>query len=59
MTKDWAAWNEAWLYLQDKNPAFVSNNLTVETWINNKLYLLSYIDMEGNVKFSGCYDEKK
>ncbi|GAQ95709.1 diguanylate cyclase (GGDEF) domain-containing protein [Thermodesulfovibrio aggregans] len=58
MTKDWAAWNEAWLYLQDKNPAFVSNNLTVETWINNKLYLLSYIDMEGNVKFSGCYDEK-
>ncbi len=40
-TRDWAAWDEAYLFLKNKNPKFPKVNLTIESWSNNKLHILT------------------
>lgn len=57
-TKDWAAWTEAYLFLKGKNPNFPKNNLTLESWINNKVSILLYLDKKGNPIAGGFYDPK-
>ncbi len=56
LTKDWAACTEAWLIMQDKNPSFSKNNITSETFINNKVNLIAYFDLNGNLKNGAEYD---
>ncbi len=50
LTKDWAAWTEAWLFMQDRNPNFIENNLTKEAFINNKVILIAYFDTKSRLK---------
>ena len=50
LTKDWSAWTDAWLFMQDKNPSFIKNNLTIESFINNKVNLIAYFDLNGKLK---------
>ncbi|MDI6713539.1 MAG: diguanylate cyclase [Thermodesulfovibrio sp.] len=50
LTKDWASWTDAWLFMQDKNPSFIENNLTMESFINNKVNLIAYFDLKGKLK---------
>ncbi|MCS7278758.1 MAG: diguanylate cyclase [Thermodesulfobacteriaceae bacterium] len=57
-TKDWAAWSEAYLFLKGKNPNFPKVNLTVESWTNNNLSILLYVDRSGNPLAGGFYDKK-
>ncbi len=50
LTKDWAAWTDAWLYMQNKNPSFEAGNITKEALENNKVNLIAYYDLEGQLK---------
>ncbi|MCX7988655.1 MAG: diguanylate cyclase [Thermodesulfovibrio sp.] len=50
LAKDWAAWTDAWLFMQGKNPKFVKSNLTLESFINNKIIFLAYFDLKGGLK---------
>ncbi len=50
LTKDWAAWTDAWLYMQDRNPQFIKNNLTKEAFINNEVILIAYFDTKSRLK---------
>jgi len=50
LTKDWSAWTDAWLFMQNKNPSFIKNNLTIESFINNKVNLIAYFDLNGKLK---------
>lgn len=56
LTKDWAAWTDAWLFMKGKNPNFPENNITIESFINNNLYLIAYFDLSGNLKAGFTYD---
>lgn len=58
LTKDWAAWDDAYLFMQNKNPDFVKKNIIPETFKNLKIDLLLYTYLDGNVKAGGLYDRK-
>jgi len=58
LTKDWAAWTDAWLFMQGKNSSFIKNNLTVEAFVNNKVNLIAYFDLNGRLKQGAWYDIK-
>lgn len=50
LAKDWAAWTDAWLFMQDMNPKFIKSNLTKEAFINNKVILIAYFDPKSRLK---------
>lgn len=58
ITKDWAAWTDAWLFIQGKNPTFAKNNITAEAFVNNNLSLMAYFDIKGNLVCGYEYDYK-
>lgn len=57
LTKDWAAWTEAWLFMQGRNPKFIENNLNLETFQNNDVFLIAYFDINGRLKKGLEYKE--
>ena len=50
LTQNWSARTDAWLFMQDKNPSFIENNLTIESFTNNKVNLIAYFDLKGKLK---------
>ncbi len=59
LTKDWAAWDDAWLYMQGKARRFVETNLGIESFKNNNLKLIAYFDLSGKLKAGADYDYEK
>jgi len=57
LTKYWATQTDSWLYMQGKTTSFKDINLKEETLINNKVHLVAFIDIEGNIKTEVFYDE--
>lgn len=39
---DWAHWDEAYRFLQNKNPSFVKNNFTIPAFLNSTINFISY-----------------
>ncbi|GAB6182592.1 hypothetical protein JCM13991_03330 [Thermodesulfovibrio hydrogeniphilus] len=58
LTKDWAAWDDARLYMQNKNPSFDIVNITKESLENNKVNLIAYFDLNGQLKGGTELDPK-
>ncbi|MEN2985669.1 MAG: diguanylate cyclase [Thermodesulfovibrionaceae bacterium] len=56
LTKDWAAWTDAWLFMQGMNPNFEEINLKIDKYVNNNLHLIAYVDLKGYIKTGGFYD---
>lgn len=55
-TSDWSHWNDLYDFMQDKNPAFVSNNLNMTAFVNSHINLLSYWDKSGKLKVGSGID---
>lgn len=55
-TSDWAHWNDAYDYVQGKNPAFIPNNLNMTAYVNSTINLLSYWDKEGHLLVGASID---
>lgn len=49
-TTDWAYWDDAYLFIQDRNNEFIASNLSATAvFSENNLNLISFIDLEGTV----------
>jgi len=57
LAKDWGAWNDAYLFMEDKNPNFVSSNLTPDIFSNLKIDFLIYTYLDGKIKAGGLFDK--
>ncbi|MBO8144011.1 MAG: diguanylate cyclase [Thermodesulfobacterium sp.] len=57
LAKDWGAWDDAYLFMQDKNPDFVSSNLTPDIFPNLKIDFLIYTYLDGKIKAGGLFDK--
>jgi len=56
-THDWASWDDTYAFIEDKNPEFVASNIATEnSWINNKLNLMMFVDSSGKVVYGGAFD---
>lgn len=53
---DWAAWDDTYDFIKDKNTDYTQSNLSDETFINNNLNLILYLDLSGNLIFEKNFD---
>ncbi len=53
---DWAAWDETYSFMQDRDEAYVTSNLVDGTFIALDLNLMGYLDPSGNLVMAKAFD---
>ncbi len=53
---DWAAWDDTYEFLQDRNEDYVADNLIPETFANGNFDVCWLIQPDGTVAFAEAYD---
>jgi len=53
---DYASWDDAYRFVQDRNRTFVADNLAPETYAKLNLSVIAYYDQEGRAVYEGIYD---
>lgn len=56
LTNDWAAWDETYRFIQDRNEAFRESSLNMETCQSARLSLLALVTNDGELVWGNCYD---
>jgi len=56
MTYDWAAWDDTYTFIENKNEEYIKSNLVDETFTGSRLNLILYIDREGSIVYGKMYD---
>lgn len=59
IVRDWAYWDEAYQYIENKNERFEKVNLTADTMKNLKLNFMMYLDKDYNPVFVKSYNMEK
>lgn len=54
--KDWAHWDDTYLYVQGLEPGFADSNLVPSTFETNGLALMAFLDADGQTVFAAAYD---
>jgi two-component system, NtrC family, sensor kinase len=49
LTKDWSAWDDTYQFIQDGNEKYKGDNLTPVTFKNNRLNLLAFVRLSGEM----------
>ena len=57
--KDWAIWDDTYIFMQDKNPEYIISNLTDEALISIKVNMLLYVLNDGTLVHAKGYDFEK
>jgi signal transduction histidine kinase/sensor domain CHASE-containing protein len=53
---DWAAWDDAYAFVQNTNMDFIRSNLVRTTFIDNRLNLIMLLDLDGRVLWKKMLD---
>ncbi|MGQ9525394.1 MAG: response regulator [Armatimonadota bacterium] len=53
---DWAAWDDAYRFLQDRNQQFVQSNLPEATFSRLRLSFIAFVRQSGQIVYAGGYD---
>ncbi len=56
LTDDWAAWNDTYRFIQDRNADYIESNLVVETFTGNRLNLIYISKLDGKVVWGEIRD---
>jgi diguanylate cyclase (GGDEF)-like protein len=56
LTKDWAQWDDLYLFMQNKNRAFIHSNLTFPTFESAKINLILFFNTSGKLFYGLNYD---
>lgn len=48
-TSDWAHWNDAYRYINGKNPGFIDDNFNVIAFVNSTINLVTFWDKQGKL----------
>ncbi|MFO0932695.1 MAG: CHASE4 domain-containing protein [Planctomycetota bacterium] len=56
VASDYGQWDDAYDFMETRAEAFITSNLTVETFAVNKLEVVWLVDPAGGVTFGKCYD---
>lgn len=56
VTNDWASWDDAYAYVEDRNSEFIETNLIPETFRDSELALVYLFDLDGQVVWGQGYD---
>lgn len=53
---DYSQWDDAFVFVQDGNQAFIDLNMIDATFTNLKVNLIAYVDNSGNIVYAKGYD---
>lgn len=53
---DWAAWDDAYAFIQNANQDYIQANLSDNTFITLRLNLMVYINSSGQIAFAKAFD---
>jgi PAS domain S-box-containing protein len=53
---DWAEWDDTYVFVQDKNQAYIDSNLPDSVFFNNRWNLVIIVNSSGDIVFSKAYD---
>lgn len=56
MLGDYAAWDEAYRYMRDRNPTFARANFSDDTFLDLKLNLWLFVDSDGRIVLGSAFD---
>ncbi len=56
VASDYGQWDDSYEFMQGRSQAFITSNLSVETFAVNKLEVVWYLAPDGGVVFGRCYD---
>ena len=57
LAKDWAHWDDTYLYVQGREPGFADSNLVAPSFATNELAVMVFLDDAGQVVFAAAYDD--
>ncbi|MCT8975952.1 bifunctional diguanylate cyclase/phosphodiesterase [Clostridium sp. CX1] len=56
---DWAAWDETYEFIQNKNKSYIDNNLVDDVFTNYKINFMIFINEDGKIIYSRYFDLKE
>ncbi|RMF86757.1 MAG: hypothetical protein D6736_14375 [Nitrospinota bacterium] len=56
LCNDWAAWDDTYAFVQDRNPAYIESNLVLSSFTDNNLNLIYIVDTQGQVVWGEIRD---
>jgi diguanylate cyclase (GGDEF)-like protein len=56
LTRDWAAWEETWTYVQGDNPGYAAENLRDETFRSLDIHAMALLDAAGRLVWGRVID---
>jgi class 3 adenylate cyclase/sensor domain CHASE-containing protein len=59
VTEDWAAWNDTYTFIEDRNPDYIESNLHKYAFESLQLNLLVLVNRDGEIVYGSGYDFEK
>ncbi len=56
LTHDWAAWNESYQFIKDKNQVFINDNLHFPSFVSAELNLIFFVDIKKQLIWGEAYN---
>ncbi len=53
---DWASWDDTYRFIEDHNQAYIQSNLTDETFAQDKVSLMLFVNAAGELVYGRAYD---
>lgn len=57
LARDWAFWDDAYFFVLHKKKEFIKANFNKETFLNNRLSILAYLDLRGSLILGGYFEK--
>jgi sensor domain CHASE-containing protein len=59
MLSDWAFWDDAYDFMENKNEGYIKKNLNDVTFSTQQLNFVMYLDLDGNIVYGRGFDLEK
>ncbi|RLI77039.1 response regulator receiver protein, partial [Archaeoglobales archaeon] len=56
MCYDWAAWDDTYQFIQDRNQEYIDSNLVDSTFTALKINLMIFVNASGEIVYAKAYD---
>lgn len=56
LNRDWAVWDDTYQFIQNQNQQYIDSNILLETFQNNSINLMMYINSNQELIYSEAYD---
>lgn len=56
LNRDWAVWDDTYHFVEDRDKGYINSNLLDETFVNNEVNFMIYLNSDNDVVFNKGFD---